>query len=103
MTAHRIDVAQHEREGEWEEGKGQNWTTTFEGNECSFCLVRLKHQFKSCVTQFSNHTALILFTSTGACCVEFRFVDVEDGISEWTYRFWCRLELRERRKYGSTV
>ncbi|KAF7770591.1 hypothetical protein Agabi119p4_6565 [Agaricus bisporus var. burnettii] len=50
-----------------------------------------------------EHGRKVLFTSMGQCCVEFRFVDLDDGVSEWAYWFWIRLSAEDRRKYGSTV
>jgi hypothetical protein len=76
-------VVQHECEGrDW------NWVTTFWRDDCHFCFKRFHCQLKSMQIQSPDHTVAILFTSTEMCCVEFRFVDLEDGMSEWTYSFW---------------
>ncbi|KAF7763851.1 hypothetical protein Agabi119p4_8388 [Agaricus bisporus var. burnettii] len=93
----------HERKGEWGEGNDQDWLTTFWPNDCAFCFERLKHQLQNYKTRFPDHTLCVLFTSTGSCCIEFTFVHPEDGISEWTYWFWCHVSLEERKRYGSTV
>ncbi|XP_006463211.1 hypothetical protein AGABI2DRAFT_120034 [Agaricus bisporus var. bisporus H97] len=94
----------HEREGEWEEGKDQDWKTTFDIRDCNFCCQRIKRQWISLKTLSPGHIVPVLFTSTGLCCVELRFVDPDDGISEWTYWFWIVLTLsEERKKYGSIV
>ncbi|EKM82311.1 hypothetical protein AGABI1DRAFT_104346 [Agaricus bisporus var. burnettii JB137-S8] len=34
---------------------------------------------------------------------ELQFVNPEDGMSEWTYQFWCRRSPEEHRMYRSTV
>jgi hypothetical protein len=94
---------QHEREGEWEEGKVQDWMTTFLGTRCSFCFERLQHQLKSWEAHSPDHTALVLFTSSIQHPVEVRFVDLEDGVSEWTYSFWLILPPGVRQKYGSNL
>jgi hypothetical protein len=94
---------QHEREGEWEEGKNQEWSTAFYHSDYCDCLRRLGQQLESWKTQSSNHDVLILFTSTMDCWVEFRFVDPKDGISEWTYWLWCKIPFEERKKFGIIV
>jgi hypothetical protein len=38
-------------------------------------------------------TVPVLLTSTGHCCVEFRFGEAEEGGEEWVYRFWYDREL----------
>jgi hypothetical protein len=58
---------------------------------------------KSWKAHSPDDTALVLFTSTGDCCAQVRFVDPADGMSEWTYSFWCRIPREERKKYGSAV
>lgn len=103
QTTHSNCVAQHERKGEWGEGNDQDWLTTFWPNDCAFCFERLKHQLQNYKIRFPDHTLFVLFTSTGSCCIEFTFVHPEDGISEWTYWFWCHVSLEERKRYGSTV
>jgi hypothetical protein len=45
----------------------------------------------------------VLFTSAGTSAVEFKFVDAEDGMSEWTYWFWHKFSEEERKELGSTV
>ncbi|XP_006463207.1 hypothetical protein AGABI2DRAFT_186861 [Agaricus bisporus var. bisporus H97] len=94
---------EHERTGEWEEGKNQDWKTSFDIDDCNFCYRRLKRQFKRLKTHSPDHTVTVLFTYTGLCCVEFQFVDPDDGISEWTYWYWIKLSPNERKKLGSTV
>jgi hypothetical protein len=93
---------QHEREGEWEEGKNQEWRTEFEEVGCD-CFQRLEQQLESWQTQFPNYEVPILFTSTTECCVEFRFVDPKDGISEWTYWFWYDIPFEKRKQFGIIV
>jgi hypothetical protein len=93
---------QHEREGEWGEGKNKEWRTVFYHGNCD-CFHRLERQLESWQTQSPNHEVSILFTSTKECCVEFRFVDPKDGISEWTYWFWCDIPFKEREKFGIIV
>lgn len=92
---------EHEWEGKWQDGKDQEWETSLAG--CLFCSQRLKRQLEKLNTHSPNHTILIVFALAGDCCAELQFVDPEDGISEWTYRFRCRLFLKERKMYGSTV
>ncbi|XP_006463127.1 hypothetical protein AGABI2DRAFT_119954 [Agaricus bisporus var. bisporus H97] len=93
----------HEREGMWEGGTDRDWTTVFRLRDCDFCMERLEHQLKDWKTRLPDHVVPALFTSTGDCCVEFQFVDPEDGISEWTYWWWVKVSLEERKKYGSDV
>jgi hypothetical protein len=94
---------QHEREGEWEEGKEQNWVTILPRDDCAFCFYRLQRQLRILKIQSENFAVLMLFNSSGRCCVEFQFVDLEDGVSEWTYWFWYTLSREERLQYGGTV
>ncbi|XP_006454945.1 hypothetical protein AGABI2DRAFT_176303 [Agaricus bisporus var. bisporus H97] len=91
----------HERKGEWEEGKDQDWKTSSYG--CNFCYKWFKRQLASLQTHSPEHMVTVLFTCAGKCCVEFRFVDPDDGISEWTCWLSIWLTLEERKKYGSTV
>ncbi|XP_006457507.1 hypothetical protein AGABI2DRAFT_147031 [Agaricus bisporus var. bisporus H97] len=96
----------HIRAGVWGAGKDQDWKTDFEMDgllRCTFCYERFERQLRNWKTHTPQYTAVVLFTFTGNCCVEFRFIDPNDGISEWTYWFWCYLEWEERKKYGSTV
>ncbi|XP_006463960.1 hypothetical protein AGABI2DRAFT_120767 [Agaricus bisporus var. bisporus H97] len=92
---------QHERTGEWEEGKDQDWKTQLrsstENSDCSFCRRRFGRQLRSWVNHSPDHLVPVLFTLSGKCCVEFRFVDLDDGISDWTYWLWIRLLEGERR------
>jgi hypothetical protein len=44
-----------------------------------------------------------MFTSARICAIEFKLVDAEDGMSEWTYWFWHVFEEEERKKLGSTM
>ncbi|XP_006463209.1 hypothetical protein AGABI2DRAFT_120032 [Agaricus bisporus var. bisporus H97] len=94
---------EHERKGEWEEGKDQVWLTVFRTDDCIICYQRFEHQFQSSQTHSPNHTVTVMFTSTGKSCVEFRFVDPDDGISEWQYWYWIEFSPEERKKLGSTV
>ncbi|KAF7763450.1 hypothetical protein Agabi119p4_7987 [Agaricus bisporus var. burnettii] len=94
---------EHERDGEWEEGKNQDWKTSFDIDDCNFCYRRLKRQFRGLKIHSPDHTVTVLFTYAGDCCVELRFVDLDDAISEWTYWYWIKLSPKERKKLGSTV
>jgi hypothetical protein len=99
---------QHEREGEWDEGKDQAWSTRFWivdglGRKCIFCCRGLERQLKWWKTQFPDHPVSVLFTSAGISFVEFQFVDPEDGMSEWTYWLVHWFSQAERRKLGSSV
>jgi hypothetical protein len=98
-----IRVVQHRREGQWEEGKGQKWTTTFVQERCSFCFRRLRRQLESWITRSPDHLVTIMFTSAGECCVEIRFVGLGDDVSEWTYWLWIKFSLGERERLGSTI
>ncbi|KAF7783401.1 hypothetical protein Agabi119p4_1425 [Agaricus bisporus var. burnettii] len=96
----------HIRAGVWGAGMDQDWKTDFEMDgllRCTFCYERFERQLRNWKTHSPQYTAVVLFTFTGNCCVEFRFIDPNDGISEWTYWFWCYLEWEERKKYGSIV
>ncbi|KAF7763457.1 hypothetical protein Agabi119p4_7994 [Agaricus bisporus var. burnettii] len=94
---------EHVRLGDWEEGKEQDWMAFLGQYGCYRCEQRLDDQLEDWKTQFPDHPVLVVFNSTGHCCVEFRFVDPEDGMSEWTYWFWCYLSAEERKKYGSLI
>jgi hypothetical protein len=54
------------------------------------------------INRSPDDAVAIMFTSAGACCVELRFVDPEDGISEWTYWSWVNLSVGERKRLGSS-
>jgi hypothetical protein len=99
---------QHEREGEWGEDKDHTWSTEFiakEGlpNECNFCRLRLERQLGNYKTLSPDHPVSVLFTSAGASFIEFKFVDTEDGMSEWTYCFWHKFSKKERKELGSPM
>jgi hypothetical protein len=99
---------QHEREGEWGEGKDHAWSTDFYVSDyysttCNFCSQRLQQQLKSWEALSPDHTISVLFTSALRSAVEFKFVDTEDGMSEWTYWFWHEFDEEERKTLGSTV
>lgn len=84
----------------------EEWETVFGWYDefaCQFCSERLERSWESRKARSPDYNVPILFTSTGACCVEFQFVDPKDGMSEWTYWFWCYVSLEERKKYGSNV
>ncbi|EKM75091.1 hypothetical protein AGABI1DRAFT_109631 [Agaricus bisporus var. burnettii JB137-S8] len=105
----------HKRTGNWGRGQDENWTTEFglinigisyeepASYACPSCLKRLKQQLVDCKTRSPDHLVTILFTSTGTCFVEFQFIDLDDGVSEWTYWFLYELSEEERRILGSTV
>lgn len=104
-TDYWAGIVQHKRKGEWEEGKKQDWTTNIPKG-CTFCWERFEQQLDSWRIQTSNLTVPILFSSTGKCCVELKFVDSKVDSSSgpvWAYRLWVELSLEERKKYGSTV
>ncbi|KAF7762316.1 hypothetical protein Agabi119p4_8909 [Agaricus bisporus var. burnettii] len=105
---------EHERDGEWEEGGDEEWTTQFdmdvndevdemEGSTCNFCCQRLERQLEDWKARSPDHPVDVLFTSTGMCFVEFHFVDPEDGMSEWTYWLVHEFSEEEREELGSTV
>jgi hypothetical protein len=94
---------QHQRKGEWGEGKDQGWITEFGMDGCKFCGERLEHQLENWQTRCPDHPVLVLFTSAGTCFIEFQFVDPEDGVSEWTYWLVHEFDEEKRRKLGSTV
>jgi hypothetical protein len=102
-NARWICAVQHRREGQWEEEKEQKWTTTFKQLGCSFCFQRLERQLENWITRSPDCPVTIMFTSADECCVEVRFVDPEDEVSEWTYWLWIWLPLEEREKLGSTI
>jgi hypothetical protein len=77
--------------------------TLFHRQNCKSCFERFENQVENLKIRSPDHTILVLFTSTGSCCVEVRFVDLEDGVSQWAYLFWCEIPLEERKKYGSLV
>lgn len=89
--------------GQWEHGKEQNWTTAFDQRKCPFCVARFERQLGTSIKRYPDHTAVIMFTSALQNCVELRFVDPDDGVSEWTWWVWIRLLESERKKLGSTV
>jgi hypothetical protein len=99
---------QHEREGEWGEGKDDAWTTEFRPNtgfldKCNFCRQRLERQLENWKALSPEYPVSVLFTSTRASFVEFKFVDTEDGMSEWTYWIWHKFSAEKRKELGSTV
>jgi hypothetical protein len=100
---------QHEREGKWGEGKDQSWSTEFRVYEttlqhrCEFCCERLERQLENWKALYPDRPVLVLFTSTAVSAIEFKFVDPEDGMSEWTYWIWYVFSEAERKKLGSTV
>ncbi|EKM74623.1 hypothetical protein AGABI1DRAFT_95514 [Agaricus bisporus var. burnettii JB137-S8] len=93
----------HKRTGKWGERDNQDWKTSFQFKKCKFCTEQFERQLKDWKARSPDHVVPILFTSTGWCCVEFRFVDPKDGISEWAYQFWVFISLKERKKYGSDL
>jgi hypothetical protein len=82
-------VVQHERVGQLEPGKEQDWTTVFD-HHCTYCFQRLKRQLESWITLHPDEPLSILFASMQDCCVELRFVDLEGDSSEWTYWVWLQ-------------
>jgi hypothetical protein len=99
---------QHEREGEWGEGKDHAWSTWFSMKrgfigKCNFCGQRLERQLENLKVLSPDHPVTVLFTSLGDDFVEFRFVDTENGMSEWTYWFWYEFSEEERKELGSSV
>jgi hypothetical protein len=63
----------------------------------------LERQLEHWKALFPDHPVSVLLTSTGARLVEFKFVDTEDGMSEWTYRIWYELSEEERKELESSV
>ncbi|XP_006463146.1 hypothetical protein AGABI2DRAFT_144529 [Agaricus bisporus var. bisporus H97] len=97
----RNPSCQHDRNGKWRKGDDQDqWMTSF-SYRCFSCMGLFERHLKNWKTRAPDHVIPTLFTSTGWCCVEFRFVDPDDGVSEWTYWFWVKVSLEERKKYGS--
>jgi hypothetical protein len=98
---------QHNREGEWGEGKDQDWRTWYSIDPnlfmCDFCQQRFENQLESWKARLPDYQATVLFTSGGIGVVEFQFVDPEDGISEWRYMFSHKFDKEERMKLGSLV
>jgi hypothetical protein len=98
---------QHKREGEWGEGKDHVWSTDFglsgHSDQCFFCFPRLERQLESWKALSPDYLVSVLFTSAETCAIEFKFVDAEDGMSEWTYWLWHEFSKKERKKLGSTV
>jgi hypothetical protein len=100
---------QHERKGEWEEGKDQSWSTEFGLYEimfpdrCEFCCERLERQLENLRAFSPDHPVSVLFTSTPVSPIKFKFVDTEDGMSEWTYWLWHKFSEEERKSLGSSV
>jgi hypothetical protein len=58
---------------------------------------------ESWITRFPDHPVTIMFTSATDSCVEVPFVDLEDGMSDWTYWLWIELSWKERKQLGSTI
>jgi hypothetical protein len=71
--------------------------------ECSFCCQRLEHQLDNWKSQFPDYMVSVLFTSVGIGFVEFKFIDLEDDVSEWTYWFVHEFLEEERRELGSLL
>lgn len=99
---------QHGRICEWGEGKLQDWATEhfvradYPGH-CDFCFKRLERQLENWQTKAPDHPVLVLFTSTGECSVQFKFVDQEGGVSEWTYWLVHKFTEEKRKELGSMV
>jgi hypothetical protein len=81
----------------------QNWITTFDLGDCTFCFQRFECQLETLTNRHPDHAAVIMFTSALQNCVELRFVDPEDDVSEWTWWVWIRLSSSERKELGSTI
>jgi hypothetical protein len=71
--------------------------------QCDFCRKRLERQLENFKAVSPDHPVLVLFTSAQISAIEFKFVDAEDGMSEWTYWLWHKFSKKERRKLGSIV
>ncbi|KAF7759889.1 hypothetical protein Agabi119p4_11584 [Agaricus bisporus var. burnettii] len=82
----------HEREGKWEV-YNQDWSTEFECPKeeidspfsCSYCYQQFTHHLKR---QSPGHLITVIDLTTTCRGVEFRFVDSDDGKSEWIYHFF---------------
>lgn len=79
----------HRRRGNCKESQDQDWTTQFivSNNHCDCCLERFFRHLQSGKTQSPNNlvTAFVNLHLFGF--VEYRYIDLEDGGSEWTYLF----------------
>jgi hypothetical protein len=65
---------------------------------CNFCRQRLERQLKNRKALSPDLPVSVLFTSVGVGVVQFKFVDTEDGMSEWTYWLWSKFAEKERKK-----
>jgi hypothetical protein len=100
---------QHKQEGEWGEGKDQSWPTKFHlcdtifYQRCNFCCQQLEQQLENWKTFSPDHPVSVLFTSAQISAIEFKFINVQDDMSEWTYWIWHRFLEKERKELGSSV
>jgi hypothetical protein len=67
-----------------------------------FCCQRLKRQLEHWKVRFHDDLVTVLFTSAGTSFVEFKFVDPENGVSEWIY-WLVHYFTGERRKELGTI
>ncbi|KAF7773463.1 hypothetical protein Agabi119p4_5630 [Agaricus bisporus var. burnettii] len=67
-------------------GKDSHWEVEGfeEGLECLYCSRRFARHF----IDNSHELVTVFVDSTGLCYVELLFVDLDDGVSEWRYRFF---------------
>jgi hypothetical protein len=66
--------------------------------DCNFCSQRLERQLENLKVISPDHPVTVLFTSTEEDFVEFKFVDTENGVLEWTYWIWYPFEEEERKE-----
>ncbi|KAF7768059.1 hypothetical protein Agabi119p4_7302 [Agaricus bisporus var. burnettii] len=69
-----------------EAGQESHWKSARKKGyrECPTCLRRFAHQFHHLRDQLTT----VFIDSTEMSYVEFSFVDADDGVSEWRYRFF---------------
>jgi hypothetical protein len=89
--------------GQWQHGNEQNWTTAFGQHECPFCFAKFERHLGASIKRDPDHAAMIMFTSALQNCVELRFIDPDDGVSEWTWWVWICLFDNGRKELGSSI
>ncbi|EKM76567.1 hypothetical protein AGABI1DRAFT_108660 [Agaricus bisporus var. burnettii JB137-S8] len=92
LSEHWNTSCKHEREGKWEV-YNQDWSTEFECPKeeidspfsCSHCYQQFTYHLKR---QSPDHLITVIDLATTCRGVEFRFVDPDNGKSEWIYHFF---------------
>jgi hypothetical protein len=67
------------------------------------CCKWLEWQLENWKALYPDCLVLVLFTSTAVSAIKFKFVDLEDGMLEWTYWIWYVLLEAEHKKLGSML